>query len=106
MVPLAATAPSVGRASRVAVVWAVTPAVCPPYRVILEQRLRELGWIEGHNIVFEHRCPDSQADMPALAEEAVKARPDIIVAATNRAIAPAARATSTIPIVMMWGHDP
>jgi hypothetical protein len=84
VVPLAAMAQSVGRAYRVAVVWAVPPADCAPYRVILEQRLRELGWIEGHNIVFEHRCPDSQADMPALAEEAVKARPDIIVAATNR----------------------
>jgi putative ABC transport system substrate-binding protein len=106
VVPLAAMAQSIGRPYRVACVWAVPPAACAPYRAILEQRLRELGWIEGHNIVFEHRCPDSPADMPALAEEAVKARPDIIVAAVNRAIAPAARATSTIPIVMMWGHDP
>jgi putative ABC transport system substrate-binding protein len=106
VVPLAAMAQSVGRAYRVACVWAVPPAVCPPYRVILEQRLRELGWIEGHNIVFEHRCADFPAAMPALAEEAVKARPDIIVAATDRAIIAAARATSTIPIVMMWGPDP
>jgi putative ABC transport system substrate-binding protein len=104
--PLAAQAQSVGRVYRVACLWAVPPEVGAPYRVALEQRLRELGWIEGHNIVFEHRFPASPADLPALAEEVVKAGVDIIIAATNRAIAPAARATSTIPIVMMWGSDP
>jgi ABC-type uncharacterized transport system substrate-binding protein len=92
-----------GRASRVAVVWAVPS--CAPYRAVLERRLAELGWIEDRNIVFEHRCADVPASLPALAEDAVKSRPDIIVAASMRAIVPAARATSTIPIVMMWGHD-
>jgi putative ABC transport system substrate-binding protein len=105
VVPLGAVAQSAGRAYRVTVVWAVPPAACAPLQGIFEQRLRELGWSEGH-ILFERRCAELPANIAPLAEEAVKARPDVIVAATNRAIAAAARATSTIPIVMMYGHDP
>ena len=106
VVPLGAMAQSAGRAYRVAVVWAVPPAACAPLQGILERRLREMGWSEGHNIVFERRCAEVPANITPLAEEAVKTRPDIIVAATNRAITGAASATSTIPIVMMYGHDP
>jgi putative ABC transport system substrate-binding protein len=105
-VPLLAGAQPAGRVYRVGVVWAVPADDIGPYRAALEQRLRELGWVEGQNIVFEHRYPNDTSEMPALVEDVLKTAPDIIVAATNRAIATAARATSTIPIVMIWGHDP
>lgn len=104
--PVTAVAQSAVRVYRVACLWAVPSDVGAPYRAALEQRLRELGWSEGRNIVFEHRFPNTPSELPALAEKAIKARPDIIVAATNPAIALAAGATSTIPIVMMWASDP
>jgi putative tryptophan/tyrosine transport system substrate-binding protein len=105
-VPLLAGAQPAGRVYRVGCVWAVPAHVVGPYRDALEQRLRELGWVEGQNIVFEHRFPNDTSEMPALVEDVLKTAPDIIVAASNRAVAAAAGATSTIPIVMIWGHDP
>jgi putative ABC transport system substrate-binding protein len=71
--------------------------------------LRELGYIEGHNIAIEYRYAEGKIDRaPELAAELVRLKVDIIVAAgPNRTIQTAKNATKTIPIVMTGGgSDP
>ena len=65
------------------------------------QRLRELGWAEGHNIKFEKRFSDGNPRrLPALATELVKAGVDVIVTNASEPVEALRGATSTIPIVM------
>jgi putative ABC transport system substrate-binding protein len=71
--------------------------------------VRELGYIEGQNIVFEYRYAEGKQDRyPELAAELVRLKVDIIVAAGGgRVILAAKNATKTIPIVMVGaGLDP
>ena len=74
---------------------------------ILRQELRALGYVEGKNIVFEYRSADNKPDrLPALADELVRLKVDVLVApAGNEAVA-AKNATKTIPIVFASGGDP
>ena len=69
--------------------------------------LRELGYIEGRNIRFEHRYADGFLDrLPGLAAELVQLNPKVIVSAPLPANLAVHKATSTIPIVMATGADP
>ena len=69
--------------------------------------LRELGYVEGHNIVIEWRSADGKGDrLPSLAAELVGLKVDVIVTGGAGATAPAKKATSTIPIVMAQDSDP
>ena len=71
------------------------------------QGLRELGYIEGKNIVIEWRSAEGKLDrLPALASELVRLKVDIIVTAGPSLTRPAKEATSTIPIVMTFDPDP
>ena len=71
------------------------------------QGLRELGYVEGKNIVIEWRSTEGKADLlPALAAELVHLKVDIIVAAGSSATRAAKEATTTIPIVMTQDTDP
>ena len=71
------------------------------------QGLRELGYIEGKNIVIEWRSAEGQADRgPSLAAELVRLKVDIIVTAGGPANRAAKEATATIPIVMTNEFDP
>jgi len=66
--------------------------------------LRELGWVEGQNIVIDYRFADGRFDrLPELAAELVRLKVDIIVAGPTPAAAAAKNATATIPIVMAVG---
>ena len=69
--------------------------------------LRELGYVEGKNIVIEWRSPEGKLDrMPALAAELAHLKVDVIVTGGGGATRPAKEATSTIPIVMAQDRDP
>jgi putative ABC transport system substrate-binding protein len=70
--------------------------------------LRQLGWIEGKNIVVERRFPSNDAGEPltAAAQELVRMKVDLIVADGTPAIIAAKKATATIPIVMTGAGDP
>jgi putative ABC transport system substrate-binding protein len=71
------------------------------------QGLRELGYVEGKNIVIEWRSADGKRDRgPALAEEFVRLKVDVLVTAGPGATRPAQNATKTIPIVMAQDDDP
>jgi putative ABC transport system substrate-binding protein len=69
--------------------------------------LRELGYVEGHNIVIEYRSAEgSDERLPALAAELVGLPVDVIVAGSAQALLAAMGATSTIPIVAAQAGDP
>jgi putative tryptophan/tyrosine transport system substrate-binding protein len=71
------------------------------------QGLRELGYVEGKNIVIEFRSADGKFDrLPALAAEIVHLKVDVIVTTGPIINRPAKEATSTIPIVMGFDNDP
>jgi putative ABC transport system substrate-binding protein len=69
--------------------------------------MRELGYVEGRNLVIEWRFADHNADrMPGLAAELVGLKPDVIVAQGNLSTHAAQKATTSIPIVMQGAADP
>jgi putative ABC transport system substrate-binding protein len=69
--------------------------------------LRELGYVEGKNIVLEIRGGEANPDRVSdLAAELIALKVDIIVAGGNFAVRAAMKATSTIPIVMRTAADP
>lgn len=70
------------------------------------QGLRELGYVEGQNIAIEWRAGRLASRYPDVAAELVRLEVDVIVAASNAAVAAAQRATKTIPIVMVYPTDP
>ena len=81
----------------------VNPARIEAFR----QGLRELGYIEGKNIVIEWRSSEGKADrLPALAAELVRLKVDVIVTSGPVATRAAKEATTTIPIVMAQDIDP
>ena len=71
------------------------------------QGLRELGYVEGKNIVIEWRSSEGNRDRQrALAAELVGLKVDVIVAVGGGDVRIAKEATATIPIVMVQGGDP
>ena len=73
----------------------------------LRDRLRELGYVEGQNVIYESRWAEGQvARLADLAGELVKAKVDIIATAGTEAALASKRETSSIPIVMATGVDP
>ena len=73
----------------------------------LLQGLRELGYVEGQNLVIEYRYTEGKAErLPDLAAELVSLKVDIIVAGGTPPPLAAKRATTTIPIVMTSAGDP
>ena len=103
--PLAAEAEPTGKVYRVGVLSegprsSVIDLMLPP-------ALHALGWVESENFVFERRHAEGKPDqLPKLAEDLVRAKPDLILAVGNPETAAAKRATSSIPIVMMFGLQP
>jgi len=71
------------------------------------QGLRELGHVEGQNIIIEYRFAEGKSDrFPALASELVQLKVDVIVTGTTPAIQAVKNRTRTIPIVMGEVADP
>ena len=69
--------------------------------------MRELGYVEGKNLVVEWRFADGKFErLPGLAAELVQLKVDVIVAVASPAIGAAQKATTTIPIVMATTGDP
>ena len=71
------------------------------------QGLRELGYVEGQNVVLEFRDGEAKAErLPGLAAELVRLKVDVIVTSSTPAIQAVKQATGTIPIVMAFSGDP
>ena len=83
-----------------------TPSVNAPRDEALRQRLRELGYEEGKNIVMEYKYAEGKVDRLAqLARELVEEKPDVIVVGGTAVAVAAKKATSTIPIVVAGAGD-
>jgi putative tryptophan/tyrosine transport system substrate-binding protein len=78
-----------------------------PRNEALQQGLRELGYVEGKNLLLEYRYAEGNvARFPALAAELVRLNVDLIVASGQPAVQAAKQATPTIPMVMTVPTDP
>ena len=105
--PLAADAQQPGKVYRIGYLGLVSPsdpnglARTKPFR----QGLRDLGYVEGNNIVIEYRWAEGKYErLPVLAAELVRLKVDVIITAGTGVLA-AKQATTTIPIVMAVGGD-
>jgi putative ABC transport system substrate-binding protein len=92
---------------RVAYLAAVSAAADAPRLEAFRQGLRELGYVEGQNLVVDYRHEGRGFErLPDLADELVRQKPDVLVAVTTNAAQVAKKATTTIPIVFMGVTDP
>lgn len=90
-----------GKTARVGVLVSGSPNREAETYDAFRQRLRESGWVEGQNVIFDFRYADNRYDrLPALATELVALKPDVIFAVAAPAGRAATQATSTIPIVI------
>ena len=92
---------------RIGYLAAPSPSAISASTEAFRQGLRELGYVEGKNIVIEWRYAEGKLDrLPALAAELVRLKVDVIVTAGPGSTRAAKTATVTIPIVMAFDDDP
>jgi putative ABC transport system substrate-binding protein len=106
--PLASDAQRAGKGTRIGLLTAGTPRSAV-YWVAFEQRLRDLGHVEGHHLEIAFCNSEGIAEkFVACAAELVRFQPDVIVAAGPEAsIRAVQHATNTLPIVMLAvDYDP
>jgi putative ABC transport system substrate-binding protein len=90
---------------RIGFLWGL--GITPLYATAFEHALGDLGWLNGQNILIEHRSAEGQLDrLPALAAELVSLKPDVIVTVSALETAAVKRATASIPIVFVVHGDP
>jgi len=84
-----------------------TPSTPDPSADAFRQGLRDLGYVEGKNILVEYRYTQGKPDrIPGSVAELVQLKVDVLVSPTSPAIRAAKQATKTIPIVMVVTVDP
>ena len=105
--PLAAEAQQVGKVPRIGFLSLTSPSDRPPLLDAFRQGLRELGWVEGQNVVIDYRYAEDRVErLPGLAAELVRLKADLIVSWGTQGVTAAKNATETIPIVMIAVRDP
>jgi putative ABC transport system substrate-binding protein len=78
----------------------------PSLVTAFRQGLKELGFVEGHNVTIEYRYADNQMDrLPALVADLLS-RPLAVIVGDTIAAIPVKAATATVPIVFATGGDP
>jgi putative tryptophan/tyrosine transport system substrate-binding protein len=99
--PLAAEAQSAGRVIKIGILSTANPRTATFFEAMI-QRLRELGHVEGQNLIIEFRNAEGDVTrLPAFAAELVRLNVNIILASGPEATLQAARkATATVPIVI------
>ena len=101
--PTAPAQPAPPKVARIGLLGDVPSFLYDAFR----QGLQELGYVEGQNIVIEHRFPEFRYErLPGLAAELVRLNVDVIVSASPPATEAAKLATRTIPIVFTVSGDP
>jgi putative ABC transport system substrate-binding protein len=100
MWPLAGLAQALPKRRLIAWLSGGAPTTSLPFIESFLQGMRELGYVEGRDFDMTYRYSEGIQDrLPALAEEVVRLKPDVILAAAVGQAVPARNATSTIPIV-------
>ena len=104
--PLAAEAQQAAKIARIGFLGNSTTALGHLRNAFL-QGMRDLGYVEGRNLVIEYRYAEGQLErFPALAAELVALKVEVLVAPPTPAAQAAKRATTTIPIVFAGAGDP
>jgi putative ABC transport system substrate-binding protein len=107
VVPLVARAQQVGKVYRIGILEAIPAAQNSANLLALRKGLRDLGYVEGRNLIIEYRSADGRAErFPELASELVNLKVDLIVTRGTPAAKATKNATSTIPVVMATMGDP
>jgi putative ABC transport system substrate-binding protein len=104
---VAARAQQSAKIPRIGFLYAGSPSGQLARAQAFRQGLRELGYVEGKNIVIEYRYAEGKYDrLPGLVAELVHLKVDVIVTGGGPATRSAKEATKTIPIVMAQDDDP
>ena len=99
--PLAAEAQQTGKVYRVAFLGSTSPSGYASQMEAFRRGLRDLGYVEGQNLVIEFRWAQGKNErLPELAAELVRLKPDVLVTHGPPGALAAKRATDTIPIVL------
>ena len=102
LAPLAAEAQPPGKVYRMGYLYSGSATSSPRAPEAFREGLRELGWVEGRNIVIDYRFAEGRFDrLPDLAAELVRLKVNVIVAWPTPPAIAAKNATGTIPIVMI-----
>ncbi len=105
--PFAARAQQAGKIYRIGILEPIPAAQNAANLDALRKGLRDLGYVEGRNLVVEYRSADGRAErFPELASELVRLKVDLIVTRGTPAARAARDATATIPVVMATMGDP
>ncbi len=105
--PLAAEAQQTGKVPRVGFLGNSSPELDSEWVTAFRRGLREIGYVEGQNIVIEYRWAEGKRERFAdLAAELVRLKVDVIVTGVDRALEAARRSTTTIPIVVATATNP
>ena len=106
--PLAADGQQAGKVYRVGYLSPTSPPVgdVDINQKAFLQGLRDLGWVEGQNLIIERRWAEGKLErLPDLASELVRLKPDVILTMSPPGARAAQNATSTIPIVFLFVGD-
>ena len=104
---IASTGAAAQTAAAIGVLSPFSPAVASEWPRAFEGALVELGWTPGTRLRIEYRHADGDtARLPALMEELLRARVDLVVSEVTEATQAAKKATSMLPIVMVAVGDP
>ena len=107
VVEVIAEAQQPAKVPRIGILSASAPSLNPDRTEAFRQGLRELGYVEGKDIVIEYRYAGGKFDrLPALAAELVRLKVDVIVTRGAAPTRSAKEVSNTIPIVMSSGGDP
>ena len=105
--PLAAETQQAGKVYRIGVLEPTSMALNAANLDAFRKGLRELGYVEGRNMMIEYRSADGRSErFPDLAAELVRLKVDVILTRGTPAVMAAKNATGTIPVVMAASGDP
>lgn len=107
LTPLAHVSRAANKVYRIAWVSSATLAQPSANIILFKKSLREFGYIEGQNVIFDVRSYEGNLNrLPSIAAEIAAQKPDVIVGSTTAVIRALQHATKTIPIVMTFVPDP
>jgi putative ABC transport system substrate-binding protein len=104
LAPLAVEAQQPGKVPRIGFIEAGSASVNRHFLDAFRQGLRELGWVDGQNMVIEDRWAEGQgARFPDLVAELLRRKVDVLVPSSVTGALAAKHATATVPIVCVGG---
>ena len=105
-IPVAAATPQAVKLPRIGYLMFNSAVTGRDVLIAFRQTMRELGWIDGQNIIIETRFAEGEVDrLPALANELLLLKVDLIVTGSSASTRASKSATTTVPIVMLASAD-